>query len=312
MPAENGADAGAAIFSLYGRLSVEYSTISGNHSTGSRAGIEVSQAPLFVGNIAVYPATTFTIYNSIVANNGAQECSVEGPSIVLDGFGNLIVNNSGCPGVVSSSDPLLLGLLQVNQSFMPLLAIGTKSPAWNSAIPATFLPSDDQRGQTRPQMGGYDIGAFELCVDRFLNPCQLPPLTAIPNTLKNRGQSSGGRHYDAYRGKHGRISKCGANPDSNAQRRFLFSELDRKRCGPNQSGHRNRYDPGSGRYCELHSLHLRRQREHFCLRQAARSRPQSSDQALCANRHRHKYLDAHHHRSDLISSRQFERQCNAL
>lgn len=183
VPAENGADAGAAIFSLYGRLSVEYSTISGNHSTGSRAGIEVSQAPLFVGNIAVYPATTFTIYNSIVANNGAQECSVEGPSIVLDGFGNLIVNNSGCPGVVSSSDPLL-GPLQINQSFMPLLAIGTNSPAWNSAIPATFLPSDDQRGQTRPRMGGYDIGAFELCVDRFLNPCQLPPLTAIPNTLK--------------------------------------------------------------------------------------------------------------------------------
>ena len=178
-PAANGADAGGAIFSLHGRLSVEYSTISGNHSTGSRAGIEVSQPPLFI----VYPETIFTLYNSIIANNGAQECSVDGPSVSMDGFGNLIVDNSGCPGVVTNSDPLL-GPLQINQSFMPVLPIGTKSPAWNNAVPSSFLPSVDQRGQTRPQMGGLDIGAFELCVDRFLNPCQLPPLTAIPNTLK--------------------------------------------------------------------------------------------------------------------------------
>lgn len=183
-PAANGADAGGAIFSLHGRLSVEYSTISGNHATGSRAGIEVSQSPLFIDNsLPVFPETIFTLYNSIVANNGAQGCSVDGLFVSMDGFGNLVLDNSACPGVVTNSDPLL-GPLQINQSFMPVLPIGTNSPAWNKAIAADFLPTADQRGQTRPQMGGLDIGAFELCVDRFFNPCQLPPLTAIPNTLK--------------------------------------------------------------------------------------------------------------------------------
>jgi hypothetical protein len=40
------------------------------------------------------------------------------------------------------------------------MAIFPSSPAFNSADPATSL-STDQRGVARPQLGGFDIGAFE-------------------------------------------------------------------------------------------------------------------------------------------------------
>lgn len=44
------------------------------------------------------------------------------------------------------------------------------SPAWNAAAGGLAL---DQRGQPRPAMGGYDIGAFELCLDHTGNPCTI-------------------------------------------------------------------------------------------------------------------------------------------
>ncbi len=162
-PADNGADAGGAIFSFNGRVTIEDSTISGNQSTGSAAGVEAVETDATLD-------TVFILNNTIIFNNGttdangnpagtAAECSGYGKT--LSGAGNLIQNNLGCPGVVTTGDPLL-GPLKINRGFTPTMAIGPTSAAFNTADTSTSL-SVDQRGIPRPSDGGFDIGAFEYC-----------------------------------------------------------------------------------------------------------------------------------------------------
>jgi hypothetical protein len=164
--AENGGDAGGAIFAYDNwPLEITDSTFSGNQSTGSGAAI-VDYGEIFQG--VVYPggANFLVLNNKIIANNGANECFFTG-SINAAGAHNLVMNNgvgtgpfSPCPGLKSRSDPQL-GPLNLNSpGTTPTMAISPSSPAFNSADPATSLPTD-QRGVTRPQLGGYDIGAFE-------------------------------------------------------------------------------------------------------------------------------------------------------
>jgi CSLREA domain-containing protein len=187
-PADNGADAGGAIFTVNGQLTVVDATISGNQSTGSGGGIVVVQT-------SPDSPTSFTLYDTIIFNNGSMdsngnltealnECSIIGPSVTVNGAGNLIQNNDNCLGVVASNDPQL-GPLQNNFGFTPTMAIPKSSPALNAADAGTSLATD-QRGQDRPALGGFDIGAFELCQDRFGMPClisagieQTEPLTIL-------------------------------------------------------------------------------------------------------------------------------------
>jgi len=65
------------------------------------------------------------------------------------------------------------------------MAISRTSSAWNTADANSSLATD-QRGMPRPSMGGFDIGAFELCLDRFLQVCILPPpiLQTEPLTIQ--------------------------------------------------------------------------------------------------------------------------------
>ena len=162
-PADNGADAGGAIFGINGRVTINDSTISGNQSTGSAAGVE---AVVTDGTLN----TVFVLDNTIIFNNGtrdangnpegtAAECSGYGKT--LSGAGNLIQNNLGCPGVVTTGNPLL-GPLQFNRGFTLTMAIGPTSAAFNMADASTSLAAD-QRGIPRPSDGGFDIGAFEYC-----------------------------------------------------------------------------------------------------------------------------------------------------
>ncbi|HKN61700.1 MAG TPA: choice-of-anchor Q domain-containing protein [Candidatus Acidoferrales bacterium] len=165
--ADNGQDAGAALFTVDGHLTVHNATISGNQSTGSGGGIVIVQT-------SPDKATSLSIDNTIIFNNGSMdadgnlteaenECWIaSGFSVAADGAGNLIQNNNNCEGVVSTDDPQL-GPLQNNGGFTPTMAIAANTPAWNAADPGTSL-GVDQRGQIRPEMGGFDIGAFELCV----------------------------------------------------------------------------------------------------------------------------------------------------
>ena len=167
--ADNGADAGGAIFSLNGHLSVLNATISGNDSSGSGGGVVLIQT-------TPDASTFFALDNTIISNNGSDECAFAGFSITASGAGNLIQNNDNCLGVVATADPQL-GPLQDNGGFTPTMAISTASSAWNTADSGTSL-GVDQRGQVRPAMNGlFDIGAFELCekIERLIiTPC--PPI----------------------------------------------------------------------------------------------------------------------------------------
>ncbi len=170
--ADNGADAGGAIYSWHGSLEIRNSTISGNQGTGSLAGVAVSGA-------------NFSLFNTIISNNGAQECGL-GADSTVNGAGNLIQTNVDCPGVVSTNDPQL-GPLQDNTGPTPTMAISTTSPAINTADRNTSLNAD-QRGIERPQPldGGFDIGAYERCPLRHLGPflttedCQNDIIITVP------------------------------------------------------------------------------------------------------------------------------------
>jgi hypothetical protein len=72
--------------------------------------------------------------------------------------------------------------LQNNGGFTPTMAIPETSAAFNAADPNTSL-STDQRNDPRPEMGGYDIGAFELCIARnpnIVGECSGPVGVAPP------------------------------------------------------------------------------------------------------------------------------------
>jgi Divergent InlB B-repeat domain len=175
---QDGTGGGGAIFSVNGRLTVLNSTISGN-TANFGGGIIVAQD-------SENAPTSFVLENTIVAGNGQYECAMTGFSIGVAFVGNLIQNNvidgttfyretfAGCQGVVTSADPQL-GPLQYNDGPTPTMAIATGSPAWNAADPGTSL-TVDQRKQDRPAMGGFDIGAFELCIEgfgRLQRPCPI-------------------------------------------------------------------------------------------------------------------------------------------
>ena len=150
--APNGADSGGAIFSRNGSLTVQNVTISGNQATGSGGGIEVMNDSA---------TTIFVLDNTIIANNGAQECIISGTITTKGSASNLIVNNAGCPNVTVTSDPGL-GPLQLNSpGDTPTMAIVSGvSPAVDAADDGSAL-SNDQRGVSRPQGPHSDIGAYE-------------------------------------------------------------------------------------------------------------------------------------------------------
>jgi hypothetical protein len=159
--ADNGADAGGAIFSYDNGPEITNSTFSGNQSTGSGGAIVVYSD---FGESGL--TTVFTLNNTIIANNGANECFFTG-TVIPKGAGNLIMNNgsgtapfSPCLGVVTTSDPQLQPLQLNSPGNTPTMAIFPNSPAFNKADPGTSLALD-QRHVSRPQAGGFDIGAFE-------------------------------------------------------------------------------------------------------------------------------------------------------
>jgi hypothetical protein len=192
----NGGDGGGAIFTINGHLTVTDVTIANNLSTGSGGGIVVIQTDSSASTILNLDDTI--IYNNGSMQNGvltnaASECWIIGDGVGVSGAGNLIQNNNNCEGLVSTGDPEL-GALQNNGGFTPTMAIPTTSAAFNTADPSTSL-STDQRNDPRPEMGGYDIGAFELCISKnpnIVGSCSGPVGIAPPSVSLTIQVSAGG------------------------------------------------------------------------------------------------------------------------
>lgn len=192
--AQNGGDAGGAIFSRDGSLTTVDVTVSGNQSTGSGGGMAVFSDS----------SASLTLEDTIVANNGANECFVArggvGSLVFTTGsVANLIMNNGSglvepCPGVVTNGDPQL-GPLQLNLGNTPTMGIAsTASAAYRTADAATSLPFD-QRGVARPQFRGFDIGAYEACSSLAgIIPCPVPiaPPGTVFETLTVQVSPAGG------------------------------------------------------------------------------------------------------------------------
>jgi uncharacterized repeat protein (TIGR01451 family) len=151
--ADNGGDSGGSVFSRDGSLTIENSTITGGSGTGAGAGV------VFYADAS---GASFTLRNTIIANNGDQECIVEGHDsneVLRNGSGNLITTNNNCPGVVVTSDPKLDSLKSNAPGDTPTMALLSDSPAIGAADASTSLATD-QRGVTRK--ASPDIGAYEL------------------------------------------------------------------------------------------------------------------------------------------------------
>ena len=162
--AANGADAGGAIFSLDNTLEVTNCTFSGNQATGSGAAIVVYSDEGDEGGPGGGGApVSFILNNTIIANNGNNECFTTG-SMFVKGAGNLIMQNgsgtgqfSPCPGMVVFSDPQVQPLQLNSPGNTPTMAIFPRSSAFNKADPGTSLQRD-QRGVLRNLGGrGYQV-----------------------------------------------------------------------------------------------------------------------------------------------------------
>jgi hypothetical protein len=163
--------------SNYGTLNVTNSTFSGNNANifsdyeGGGGGIfntgmlDVTNSTLS-GNSAsqgggIFNSGTATLQNTIVTNSTSVNCANDGA--LTDGGGNLSWPDTTCPGL--NADPLL-GPLQDNDGPTQTHALLPGSPAIDAAVLAN-CPATDQRGVSRPQGAGCDIGAYESVVYTF-------------------------------------------------------------------------------------------------------------------------------------------------
>jgi hypothetical protein len=152
----SGNKGGSGILIDFGNIEMNHSTVSDNEFTGMYTS--------WTGHIS--------IQNSIIARNGTtmgdcfDDSSYSG-RIISQGY-NLIGNGTQCgiapiagDQIGTSSNPI-----DPKMSSYPIYKGGfyvlqPDSPAVNTANPATCL-STDQRGVSRPQGAGCDIGAYEF------------------------------------------------------------------------------------------------------------------------------------------------------
>ena len=162
----------------FGTLTVTNSTFSDNRANQFGGGIYNAERgtltvtnSTFSGNSATYGGGgidnrgTLTLTNSTIALNTAPT----GPDIsgtVSTASHNLIGKTAGSSGVthgvngnIVTSDPKL-GPLADNGGPTKTMALLAGSPAIDAALRSS-CPARDQRGVTRPQGNGCDIGAFE-------------------------------------------------------------------------------------------------------------------------------------------------------
>jgi hypothetical protein len=164
-------------------LTIVDSTISGNRTSDIGGGVTFFALGFCTGSACLSAPAVFTLNDTIIANNGYKKCNVllrpsGGQDLSYTGYGNLITQNDTdgpCPGVVSTSDPGLQPLQLNSPGNTPTMAILANSPAVDSGDAGTSLQCD-QRGVSRPQLNGFDIGAYEARAADF----SFAPVPPIP------------------------------------------------------------------------------------------------------------------------------------
>jgi hypothetical protein len=148
-------------------LTVTNTTFSGNSADSGGGG-------LWNAGWSPFPSSA-SLRNTIVANSpSGGNCS----GAIDDGGGNLQYPGTDCGGTITSADPLLDPAgLQSNGGPTQTIALQAGSPAIDAAVLANCPPTD-QRGVSRPQGGGCDIGAYErvsYTFAGFFAPVRNPP-----------------------------------------------------------------------------------------------------------------------------------------
>jgi len=171
---------GGGILQLAGTMTLRNVTVSGNSaymgggiSKQANAGAALTHVTI-AGNSAtiyggIYSLATLppiALSNTIVANNtgAAGSCGSSSPTpAIADGGGNLVYPaSSSCDGIapVTTGDPKLGALALNAPGITPTMALGEGSAAIDAGV-AGACAAQDQRGVTRPQGAGCDIGAYE-------------------------------------------------------------------------------------------------------------------------------------------------------
>jgi hypothetical protein len=132
-----------------GSVTIAYSTIANNSAPNltDRGGIWLESGSL-------------SIRNSIVAGNGSANCTIEADSTFTPS-GENIDSGADCVGFSKPNTDPKLDALNYTSGPGPTHALLSGSPAIDAIAP----PCDettDERGVSRPQGAGCDIGAFEL------------------------------------------------------------------------------------------------------------------------------------------------------
>jgi hypothetical protein len=170
----NSAEVGGAIVNAPGStLTVTNSTFVGNsaHEKGggiADQGVSTVTNSTFWGNSAgaggaiFVESTDVTLKNTIFAGNTGVNCAgppeFGGGHLINDGGGNLTTDDT-CPGTYTTD--AMLGPLAFNGGPTQTIALLPGSPAIDAAV-AGNCPATDQRGISRPQGSGCDIGAYEF------------------------------------------------------------------------------------------------------------------------------------------------------
>ena len=180
----NTAPTGGGIYNA-GQLIVTNSTFSDNNSTDA-------------GAIRNGLGGVLSLRNSILANTvGGVDCSASDAAPLAENINNLIETNGAdlqsCGTPLLAADPLL-GPLQHNGSFTQTMALLPGSPAIDAGDAAS-CPATDQRGVSRPQGSGCDIGAYEYIVlptPTLTNTPTITPTVCGLTTVTNTNDSGPG------------------------------------------------------------------------------------------------------------------------
>lgn len=167
---------GGAIAVMSSRSALRNLTVADN-AVGTGGAATVSAAPpgpggrgggLFVRSAS--RADDMRLQNTIVALNRGSGCARSSATAITNAGHDLSYGDQSCPGVRGNPR---LGSLQDNGGTTQTIALARGSAAINR-VPrkGARCPATDQRGVSRPQENGCDIGAFEFATPtiRLISP----------------------------------------------------------------------------------------------------------------------------------------------